>query len=246
MKIGIIGAGNVGSALARKLAPSGHQVKLGNSRGPDTIRALAEEIGATPVRADDAVKDVEVIVISIPFGRIPDIKGLFAAVPRDVTVIDTSNYYPYRDGAIAEVDAGKPESIWIGEQIGRPVIKAFNAALAQTLADRGQPKGTPGRIALPVAGDDERFKRLALELVEDAGFDAVDAGGLADSWRQQPGTPAYCTELTVEQLRFSLASANKARAPENRDSLLDLFLNSAAPLTHEDVIAMNRKGTIPR
>lgn len=246
MKIGIIGAGNVGAALARKLAPSGHQVKLGNSRGPDTIRALAEEIGATPVNADDAVKDVEVIVISIPFGRVPDIKGLFADVPRDVTVIDTSNYYPHRDGAIAEIDEGKPESIWVGEQIGRPVIKAFNAALAQTLADRGQPKGTPGRIALPVAGDDGRCKRLALELVEDAGFDAVDAGGLADSWRQQPGTPAYCTELTVEQLRLSLASANKACAPENRDSLLNLFLNSAAPLTHEDVIAMNRKGTIPR
>lgn len=246
MKIGIIGAGNVGAALARKLAASGHQIKLGNSRGADTIRALAEEIGATPVSAEDAVKDVEVIVISIPFGRIPDIRGLFAAVPRDVTIIDTSNYYPYRDGAIAEVDAGKPESFWVSEQIGRPVIKVFNAALAQTLADRGQSKGVPGRIALPIAGDDERSKRVVLGLVEDAGFDAVDAGGLADSWQQQPGTPAYCTELTVEQLRSSLLSAIKARAPENRDSLLNLFLNSSAPLTHEDVIAMNRKGTIQR
>lgn len=244
MKIGIIGAGNVGATLAHKLVASGHHIKLSNSSGPGTIRALAEEIGATPVSAEDAVKDVEVIVISIPFGRIPDIRGLFTDVPRAVTIIDTSNYYPFRDGAIAEVDAGKPESIWAGEQIGQPVIKAFNAALAHTLADKGCPKGTPGRIALPVAGDDEHFKRVASELVEDAGFDAVDAGDLADSWRQQPGTPAYCTELNVEQLRFSLASANKARAPENRDSLLNLFFSSTAPLTHEDVIAMNRKGTV--
>jgi predicted dinucleotide-binding enzyme len=99
--------------LARKLEESGHRVKLGNSRGPDTIRALAEEIGVKPVSAKDAVQDVEAIVISIPFGRIPDIRALFAAAPRDVTIIDTSSYYPYRDGAIAEVEGGKPERIWV-------------------------------------------------------------------------------------------------------------------------------------
>lgn len=126
------------------------------------------------------------------------------------------------------------------------MIKAFNAALAQTLADRGQCKGVPGRIALPIAGDDERSKRVVLGLVEDTGFDAIDASGLADSWQQQPGTPAFCAELTALQLPSSLLSVSKARAPENRDSLLNVFLNSYAPLTHEDVIAMNRKGTIQR
>lgn len=182
MKIGILGAGNVGAALASTFAAAGHEVKLGNSRAPETIRSLSEEVGATPVSAE-AVKGVEVIVVSIPFGRIPDISGLFGDAPRNVTIIDTGHYYPGRDDAIADVDGGKPESIWVSEQLGRPVIKAFNAALAQTLVDGGRRQGAARRIALPVAGDDERCKRVALELVEDAGFDAVDAGALADSWR---------------------------------------------------------------
>jgi predicted dinucleotide-binding enzyme len=246
MKIGIIGAGNVATPLARELVKSGHQVKLSNSKGPDTIRALGEKIGAQAVTSEDAVKDVEAIIISIPLARIPDIKGLFTGVPGNVSIIDTSNYYPFRDGTIDGLDDGKPESIWVSEQIGRPVIKAFNAALAHTLDARPVPEGTPGRIALPVAGDDENAKSVALQLVEDAGFDAVDAGSLSDSWRQQPGTPAYCTELNVEELRAALASANNAQAPENRESLIKLFMNSTSPLTHEDVIAMNRKGSIPR
>ena len=123
MKIGIIGAGNIGATLARKLAASGHEVKLANSKGPDTIRDLARDVGATAVSKEEAVQGVAVIVLAIPFGRYLDLASLFNDVPADVVVIDTSNYYPFRDGAVAEIDGGKPGSVWVSEQIGRPVVR---------------------------------------------------------------------------------------------------------------------------
>ena len=147
MKIGIIGARNIGATLARKLAASGHEVKLANSKGPDTIRDLARNVGATAVSKEEAVQSVQVIVLSIPFGRYPDLASLFSDVPTGIAVIDTSNYYPFRDGAIAEVDAGKPESVWVSDQIGRPVVKAWNAVLAVTLSRKdnrtGHLEGSP-------------------------------------------------------------------------------------------------------
>ncbi|MHD0215543.1 NADPH-dependent F420 reductase, partial [Corynebacterium diphtheriae] len=99
----------------------------------------------------------------------------------------------FRDGSIAEVDEGKPESVWVSERIGRPVVKAWNALLAETLANKGLAQGQPSRIAIPVAGDDNRAEAVIQDLVEETGFDALASGGLSDSWRQQPGTPAYCT-----------------------------------------------------
>ena len=243
MKIGIIGAGNIGATLARKLAASGHEVKLANSKGPDTIRDLARDVGATAVSKEEAVQGVEAIVLSIPFAKYPDLASLFNDVPADVVVIDTSNYYPFRDGAIAEVDGGKPESVWVSEQIGRPVVKAWNAVLAVTLAERGQPNGASGRIAIPVAGDDPKAKATAMELVEATGFDALDSGSLSDSWRQQPGTPAYCTELTTNELKSALRSADRSRAPGNRDALLREFMAAGGKLTHDEIVARNRAVT---
>lgn len=243
MKIGIIGAGNIGATLARKLAAEGHEIKLANSKGPDSLRDLAKDVGATAVAKEDAVKDVEAIILSIPFLSYQDLAPLFAGVPADVTVIDTSNYYPFRDGAINGLDNGTSESVWISEQIGRPVIKAWNAVLAATLAERGKPAGSDGRIALPVAGDDDKGKALAMQLVNATGFDALDAGSLTDSWRQQPGTPAYCTELTLTELQSALAAADKKRAPENREALITQFMARYGELTHDDTIAMNRTGT---
>ena len=189
MRIGIIGVGNIGATLARKLAASGHEVKLANSKGPETIRDLARDVGAMAVSKEEAVQGVEAIVLSIPFGRSPDLASLFNEVSADVAVIDTSNYYSFRDGAIAEVDSGKPESVWVSEQIGRPVVKAWNAVLAVTLAERGQPSRASGRIAIPVAGDDPKAKAATMKLVEATGFDALDSGSLVDSWHQQPGPP---------------------------------------------------------
>ncbi|MBX5156969.1 MULTISPECIES: NAD(P)-binding domain-containing protein [unclassified Rhizobium] len=243
MKIGIIGAGNIGATLARKFAAGGHEVKLANSKGPDTIRDLAGDIGAAAVSKEEAVRGVEVVVLSIPFASCRDLGGLFNDVPKEVVVIDTSNYYPFRDGAIADVDGGMPESVWVSGQIGRPVVKAWNAVLAATLSEKGRPDGTDGRIAIPVAGDAPEAKATAMELVEATGFNALDAGGLAESWRQQPGNPAYCTELAASELEEALRSADRSRAADHRDALIKEFFAAGTSLTHDEMVARNRAGT---
>jgi predicted dinucleotide-binding enzyme len=232
MKIGIIGAGNIGATLARRFGAAGHEVLLANSRGPDSIRELAEEIGASAVSARDAARGVDVVVLSIPQGRIQDLpKDLFSDLPLDAAVIDTGNYYPrLRDEPIPAIEAGLPESQWVEDQVGRPVIKAFNSILAQSLAEKGRDPGDPDRIALPVAGDDANAKRTVIALVSDAGFDGVDAGRLAESWRQQPGTPAYCTDLRAEALRRALEAADK----------LQKLAEATFPITNEDVVRQNR------
>jgi len=243
MKIGIIGAGNIGATLARKLAACGHEIKLANSKAPRSIQNLANEIGVQAVTKEDAVSEVDVVILSIPFAKYPDLKQTLSNVPDKVVVIDTSNYYPGRDGSIKEVDDGKPESVWVSEQIGRPIIKAWNAVLAATLADKGQPTGSSTRIALPVAGDDANAAAIAQDLVEDTGFTALAAGSLEESWRQQPGTPAYCTELTLPELKSALCAADKTKVPQNRDALLAKFMAYGSQFTHEQIVATNRAMT---
>lgn len=246
MKIGIIGAGNIGGAIAKKLAAAGHSIKLAGSKSPDDIRDKAAGIGAVAVMAQDAAKDVDVIILSIPFAQIPNVASLFTDVPADVVVIDTGNYYPFRDETIGDIDDGKPESVWSSEQLGRPVVKAFNALLAETLANGGTAEGTNGRIAIPVAGDNEKAKAVARDLVNETGFDTLDAGDLANSWRQQPGTPAYCTELTLPDLVDALSVADRARAPVDRDALISSFMAETVPLSHDQIVARNRAVTAPR
>ncbi|CDZ42356.1 NADP oxidoreductase coenzyme F420-dependent [Neorhizobium galegae bv. officinalis] len=239
MKIGIIGAGNIGATLAQKFSMSGHSVKLAASRGPEALRELSNKVGATPVTPKEAVSDVDVIIVSIPFAKNAHLSGLFDKVPADVVVIDTSNYYPVRDGHIAAVSDGMAESVWASNQFGRPVVKAFNAILAGVLADQGKIRGAVGRIAIPVAGDNAAAKTIAQQLVDEAGFDSVDAGSLADSWRQQPGTPAYCTSLNAEELRVALQAADKARSPVNLRALMERLVDGW-PSTDE-MTALNRE-----
>lgn len=240
MKIGVIGAGNIGATLARKLAASGHEVKIANSKGPESLRALAHDIGATTVTKGGALEDVDVVVLSIPFSSYRELTCHFLKVPRNTIVVDTSNYYPFRDGVISGIDGGIPESVWVELQLGLPVIKAWNAALATTLAERGSPKGTAGRIAIPVSGDEPASKSIIMGLVEETGFDAVDAGVLSESWRQQPGTPAYCTELTKDELVLALESADRLEAPVNRDRLIEKFMQSQGGVTHDEIVELNR------
>jgi hypothetical protein len=141
-------------------------------------------------------------------------KDLFAGVPDDVVVIDTGNYYPReRDGRIGEIEGGMAESRWVANQLGRRVVKAFNNIYAKHLLEKGSPAGSPGRIALPVAGDDQHAKEIVMPLVDELGFDPVDAGGLDESWRQQPGTPVYATDFDAEGVRRALAQASKERKP---------------------------------
>lgn len=218
MNIGIIGAGNIGGNLTRRFQELGHKVFVANSRGPETLADLAAETGATPVTVEEAARRGDVVVVTIPQKNIPSLpRDLFAGVPDNVVVVDTGNYYPQqRDGRIAGIEDGTVESRWVSQQLGRPVVKAFNNIYAEHLLKLGKPSGTPGRIALPVAGDDERAKSVVLKLVDELGFDAVDAGKLDDSWRQQPGTPLYAADFDAEGVRRALASASKERKPEWR------------------------------
>jgi predicted dinucleotide-binding enzyme len=218
MKIGIIGAGSMGGILARQLARRGHHVLIANSRGPESLSALATETGATPVSVADAAQAGEIVILAVPTKAVPDLPAaLFANVPASVIVIDIGNYHPeLRDGRIEAIDRGMPDSQWVAQQIGRPVIKAFNNIFAQSLLEKGVPKGTAGRIALSVAGDSLEARAAVLRLIDDLGFDPVDGGDLDNSWRQQPGTPAYCRDLEAAALQHALAEADRSRIADYR------------------------------
>ena len=218
MKIGIIGAGHIGGTLARRLSALGHDVSVANSRGPDTLAGLAKETGVKAVSVREAARGKDVVIVSIPEKAVRDLpRDLFDARDRTI-VVDTGNYYPKRDGRIAAIEDGMTESQWVAQQFGRPVIKAFNTIYAQHLMERGRAADQAGRIALPVAGDDAEAKRVVLQLIDQLGFDGVDAGSLAESWRQQPGAPIYGTDLNREAAERALTSASRARPAEFRAS----------------------------
>ncbi|QIE28563.1 NADP oxidoreductase coenzyme F420-dependent (plasmid) [Caballeronia sp. SBC1] len=216
MKIGIIGAGNIGRVLALRWVEKGHEVLIGNSRGPDTLAEVAGETGAKPAELADVVRGAAVIVVTIPEKKVLNLPaGLFDDVPETTVVIDTGNYYPReRDGRIEEIESGMMESAWVAQQIGRPVIKAFNNIYAAHLRDLGKPEGTPGRVALPVSGDNADAKTVVMQLVNEMGFDPVDNGGIDDSWRQQPGTPVYTKDFDKEALKAHLQKAERDRKPQ--------------------------------
>jgi predicted dinucleotide-binding enzyme len=220
MKIGIIGAGAIGGTLARKLVGLGHPVSVANSRGPASLAELAAKTGATAVSVADAVKGAELVIVTIPQKSVPLLPaGLFRDVPPGVIVVDTGNYYPsFRDGTIEAIEAGATESGWVAEHLGRPVLKAFNNIMAHSLAEGGLPAGSPGRIALPVSGDDAKAKATLIGVIDALGFDGVDAGSLSESWRQEPGTPVYCTDYDAHGVRRALAAADRSKSHQLRDA----------------------------
>ena len=174
--------------------------------------------GAKPVTREQAARGGALVIVTIPEKSVRELpEGLFDGVSDDVAVVDTGNYYPRnRDGLMQEIESGKTESRWVSDRLGRPVVKAFNNIRARSLGANGKPKGTPGRIALPIAGDDARAKAVVMGLVDDLGFDPVDAGGLDESWRQQPGTPVYVTDLDADGVRRALGEARPERPAEFR------------------------------
>ncbi len=216
MKIGIIGAGNIGSALTRHFTRLGHDVVVANSRGPETLAGLAKETGAKPVPVEEVPHGRDLVVVTIPEGKIPSLpSGLFENAPANLIVIDTGNYYPrQRDGKIEGIENGMVESRCVEQQLGHPVIKVFNNIYAEHLANRGKPPGTSGRIALPVAADDSKAKEVVMDLVNDIGFD--HAGPLDQSWRQQPATPVYTADFDAAGVRRALAQASPERKPDWR------------------------------
>lgn len=217
MKIGVIGTGSIGRTLVLRLSSAGHEVKAANSRGPETIDKAMLVNGAKAATSADAVKGSDVVITSTPPWAIPKLAPLFKDAPEDLVIIDTSNYYPGRDDRIQAVEEGQVESEWVSQQLGRPIVKAWNAIYSVTLDQDAKPKGEEGRIAIPVAADRDPDWKIAEQLVDETGFDAVYSGKIAESWRQQSGNPVYCSKLTKEQVKLALERADRAAAPKNRD-----------------------------
>jgi 8-hydroxy-5-deazaflavin:NADPH oxidoreductase len=241
MNIGIIGAGEIGGTLARHYTRTGHSVKISNASGIEKLRTISKETGAFPVELVNVVADVDVIVISIPYFAVRNLPGgLFSSVDRNTTIIDTCNYYPIVSGMIQEVVDGMNESVWVARQIARPVVKAYNTIFYRSLVHSGLAKGHPSRIALPIAGDDTTSKEIVAGLISDSGFDAYDQGSLQDSWRQEPGSPAYCTDLTLGQLMRSISKARKELLSERRELGLKHIMELGAE-RWRDLVQMNRK-----
>jgi len=192
MKIGIIGAGQIGGTLTRRLAQLGHEVFVANSRGPSSLSGLAKETGAKAVTVREAARAGQVDIVTIPEAKIRDLpKNLFEGVPSDVVVIDTGNYYPReRDGRIDAIEAGMPESRWVANQLGRPVVKAFNTMNYKKLLELGRPPG-PGRLALPVAGDDVRAKQVVLRLMDEpVRYSTMSVFRIADARCRSAASPS--------------------------------------------------------
>ena len=214
MKIGIIGSGNIGSALAGYLTSLGHQVSIANSRGPESLREIAAKTGAKPVTTKEAAGAKDMVIIAIPVKAIVNLPIEILSASKAI-IVDAGNYYPSRDGKIDDIIAGLTDSEWVAKVIGHPVIKAFNNIVAPSLASKALPKGSPNRISLSVAGNVEKDKRAVMKLIEEIGFDAIDGGLLSESWRQQPGEPAYCRDLNAKTLAVSLTQADISKRAEN-------------------------------
>jgi hypothetical protein len=208
MRIGIIGAGHIGSTLAKRFVDVGHEVAVSNSRGPETLASLVDALGerAQASTTADAVRFGDVVVVAIPMGR-------YRKVPTDAVagkvVIDANNYYPQRDGHFEELDSDRTTSSELlqAHLPGAHVVKAFNAIQWMRLRDDGRPAADPERLAIPLSGDDEEAKRTVAELIDQLGFDPVDAGTLAEGGRKhQTGAPAYTQGLPTTELRARLTT----------------------------------------
>lgn len=206
--IGFIGAGKIGSQVARAVIAAGYDVVLSNSRSPETLTELVADLGprARAATAEEAAAAGNLVVVAIPVKAVGSVP---VAPLAGKTVIDTNNYYPQRDGQIAELDAGTLTS---SELLQRHlpeshVVKAFNHITWSHITSQAAPSGTPDRRALVVAGDDAVAKAQVTQLLDEIGFDVVDLGLLAESWRIEPGTPGYGPRLNGEDLTAALATA---------------------------------------
>lgn len=210
--IGLIGAGHIGSQLARLAVRNGYNVVISNSRGPETLSGLISELGPSARAATvlEAAQAGDIVVVTVPLKN-------YRAVPVEPLegkiVIDTNNYYPERDGHIPELDN---ESTTTAELLqahlpASKVVKAFNHIYAAQLTTDGKPPGTKDRRALVIAGDDPQAKATVTRLLDRFGFDTVDAGPLSEGWRIQRDTPGYGPRRTAQELRKDLAAAKRYR-----------------------------------
>jgi len=224
MNIGVIGPGNIGEVIIRKLRDSGYPVKMANARGPESLKDLAEKTGAIPVSVEQVVQDVDILFLAVPQKSISGLpKGLLSKARKETIVIDVGNYYPFRDGRINEIENGLTESVWVERQIGRPVVKVLNTIASKALMAAGRPAGNRDRVALPISGDNPKAKEIVAQLIDRIGFDSVDAGAIAESWRQQPGSPVYCTNPTKEELQLWLQKVDRSSLPTDREKGLKAY-----------------------
>lgn len=262
LHIAVIGAGVIAQPIARLLTAAGHTVKIANSRSADTLSDVAQRTGATAATTEDAVHNAHVVVVAVPTHAIPKLdKRLFMSLQHTTIVIDVTDYEPSSDGRIDELEAGEAdsdssssggsssggvgmaESRWVETQLGREVVKVFNTVDAYTLDKRGQPTGTADRIALPVSGADAVHKATVIALLDQMGFDGVDAGSIDDSWRQQPGTPVYCTNLDREGVRRALSTADRSKSAAVRSVLMERWAPQlkAGPESWENLYVVARE-----
>jgi predicted dinucleotide-binding enzyme len=206
MRIGIIGAGHIGRTLAVHFVRAGHEVVLSNSRAPETLQELVAGLGdrASAATASEAAKAGEIVVVSVPFGRYRELPSEGA---QGKVVVDTNNYYAQRDGHFEELDDGRTTSSELLQtHLEARVVKAFNSINWTHLRDYARPAGDPQRIGLPISGDDPEAKGVVGALVDEIGFDPVDAGPLGAGGRKhEPGTAIYGADLTAAELRARLS-----------------------------------------
>ncbi|WP_158937348.1 NADPH-dependent F420 reductase [Burkholderia sp. S171] len=208
MKIGILGAGFIGRALATLATNAGHEVMVSNSRGPETLSSTVAAIGCRAGTAQQAAEFGDVVVVAVP---LRNYSALPYAALNGKIVIDTCNYYPQRDGHIGALDRHDTTTseLIAGQLLGARVVKASNAILAKDLDTDGKVPGTADRRALPMAGDDEKAKCVVAELMDQFGFDTVDVGALSEGWRFERAKPSYCIRLTRAELEQKLAEAQR-------------------------------------
>ena len=224
MNIGVIGTGQIGEVIIRKLRGAGYRVKMANARDPESLKDLAAKTGAIPVSVEEVVQDVDILFLVLPQKAFPVLpKGLLNKAKKETIVIDVGNYYSWRDGRIDEIESGLTDSAWVEKQIGRPVVKVLNSIGSKSLAGAGRLHGSRDRVALPISGDNPKAKEIVAQLLDRIGFDSVDAGTIAESWRQQPGSPIYCVNPTKEELQQRLKNVDRSSLVTNREKSSEAF-----------------------
>lgn len=242
MKIGIIGAGAIGSTLSKKLSANGHEVTVANSKGPETIPGDVLVFGAKAGTAKDSIIDKDILILSIPFVQISNIAAIVKEnIDERTIIIDSGNYYPVRDGNIDEILEGKPESIWVSEKLGRPIAKTWNSLAASVLKNNGYPAGIQERIAVPFTAEDEKTAAIIKQLIEETGFDPYYAGNLQESYRFQPGQPAYSTSLNLPEIKKAIEKAHSSLdAAQRREEFIITMMKLAWPSDDESIVKISR------
>lgn len=219
---------------------------MANRSGPASIEELAKETGAHAVEIGEVVNSVDVIVLAVPQSSLAELpKDLLKKAKSDVIVLDCTNYFPQWFGKIDELENGVVESVWVQNQIGHPVIKVFNTILAASLANSPRPSGDKRRLALSIFGDNSNDKERIAKLVDSVGFEPVVCGLIEESWRAQPGSPIYCTDLNKEKLLHWCSRVNRDILPAKRDANIGSVMSLPQTASWEDHVKAIRDVVLP-